>query len=184
MTAPLLHPESTEDPQVLRWLTGDRQLSDVPVQLSSLIDAGVLEDVEVGWGEVRTRLAAHRFWRDDGPTVRSALFEALQTEDLDGDLSDDELRVKIEEILAHDVAPITDAHGGAITVVSVADGVVTIELSGACLGCPMSGRTIGEVISGAVRGRYPQIRDIKTVQPRRSWRMLPLTLRSGRTGCN
>lgn len=105
----------------------------------------------------------------EGPRVRSALFDALSRGDDDAELSDEELRDRIEEILACEVAPIAGAHGGAITAHSVRDGVLTVQLSGACLGCPLSGRTIGDVVARSVQARYPRIREVKTAQPRRVW---------------
>ncbi len=53
-------------------------------------------------------------------------FDALSREDDDTELSDEELRDRIEEILAREVAPIASAHGGAIRVNSVRDGVLTV----------------------------------------------------------
>ncbi len=164
---PLLHPQTTNDPRLIRWLTGTRQLSGVPAQLTALIDDGVLERAEIGPGEVRTWLGGNRSWEVDGPRVRSALFDALS--DQASDVSEQELREGINEILAREVTPIAASHGGAITVHSVHDGVLTVELSGACLGCPLSGRTLGEVITRSVQAHYPQIREVEATQPRRSW---------------
>ncbi|WP_236974995.1 MULTISPECIES: NifU family protein [Mycobacterium] len=172
MSRPLLHPQTTDDPRLLRWLTNGRQLSDVPPQLSALIDEGVLERAEIGADEVRTWLGPNRSWSVDGPRVRSALFAALSTAEAD-ELTDDELRNAIEQILAREVAPLADSHGGAITVVSVRDGTLTLALDGACLGCPMSGRTLGDLVARSVQSRYPQIREITTAPARRRW--LPLS---------
>ncbi|WP_205873451.1 NifU family protein [Mycobacterium camsae] len=167
MSVPLLHPQATDDPRLVRWLTGTRQLSDVPPQLGALIDQGVLERAEVGPGEVRTWLGVNRSWQVDGPRVRSALFDALSAQG--ADVSQQELRDEIEEILARDVSPIAAAHGGAIKVHSVRDGVLTVELTGACLGCPLSGRTLGDLVTRSVQDRFPQIREVKATKPRRTW---------------
>lgn len=167
VTVPLLHPQTTDDPRLMRWLTGTRQLPDVPPQLTALITEGVLERAEVGAGEVRTRLCANRSWEVDGPRVRSALFDALSGQT--PDVSEQELRDGIDEILARDVSPIAASHGGAIKVHSVHDGVLTVELTGACLGCPLSGRTLGDLVTRSVQARYPQIREVRATQPRRTW---------------
>lgn len=167
VSVPPLHPQATDDPRLVRWLTGARQLSGVPPQLNALIDQGVLERAEVGPGEVRTWLGVNRSWEVDGPRVRSALFDALSGQACD--VSEQELRDGIDEILARDVSPIAASHGGAIKVHSVRDGVLTVELTGACLGCPLSGRTLGDLLTRSVQERYPQIREVKATQPRRSW---------------
>ncbi|MBX9640576.1 MAG: NifU family protein [Mycobacteriaceae bacterium] len=175
MTLPLLHPQTTDDLRLIRWLTGTRQLSFFPTQLTALIDEGVLERAEMDLGEVRTWLGANRSWEVDGPRVRSALFDALSNEV--SDVSEQDLRDGIDEILARDVTPVAAAHGGEIKVHSVHDGVLTVELSGACLGCPMSGRTLGDVITRSVQAHYPQIREVKAIQPRRARLTLPKTLK-------
>ncbi|QLL09868.1 NifU family protein [Mycobacterium vicinigordonae] len=172
MSRPLLHPQITDDPRLLRWLTNGRRLFDLPAQLSALINEGVLERAEVDTDEVRTWLGPNRSWNVDGPRVRSALFEALSGAE-DAELSDEALRAGIEDVLARDVAPLADSHGGAISVVSVHDGILTLALDGACLGCPMSGRTLGDLVARSVQSRYPQIREIRTAPPRRRW--LPLS---------
>lgn len=164
---PLLHPQTTDDPRLMRWLIGTRQLPGVPPQVRALIDEGVLERAEVGPGEVRTWLGANRSWDVDGPRVRSALFDALSAQA--ADVGEQGLRDGIDEILAREVSPVAASHGGAITVHSVHDGVLTVELTGACLGCPLSGRTLGDLITRSVQARYPQIREVKAAQPRRAW---------------
>lgn len=169
MSIPLLHPQTTDDPRVMRWLTGPRQLSGVSPQLSALIEEGVLQRVEAGPGEVRTWLGDNRSWEDDGPRVRSALFDALTREADHSNLTEQELRDGIDEILAREVTPVAASHGGAIEVHSVHDGVLTVELTGACLGCPLSGRTLGDLITRSVQAHYPQIREVKATQPRRAW---------------
>jgi Fe-S cluster biogenesis protein NfuA len=171
--------EATRQPMIIRLKASVRkQTSDIPPQLSALVDEGVLERAEIGLGEVRTWLGAERSWAVDGPRVRSALFDALSRGDDDSELSDEELRDRIEEILAREVAPIAGAHGGAIRVDSVRDGVLTVALAGACLGCALSGRTIGDVVARSVRTRYPRIREVKTAPPQRVW----LTLSRKRKG--
>lgn len=167
VSVPLLHPQATDDPRLMRWLTGTRQLSGVPPQLAALIDQGVLDRAEVDLGEVRTWLGVNRSWEVDGPRVRSALFDALSAQVCE--VSDQELRDGIEEILAREVTPVATSHGGSITVHSVRDGVLTVELTGACLGCPLSGRTLGDLVIRSVQARYPQIREVKATQPRRAW---------------
>lgn len=169
VSVPLLHPQATDDPRLIRWLTGTQQLSGIGPQVSALIDEGVLERAEVGAGEVRTWLGSNRSWEVDGPRVRSALFETLRREADHSGLTEDELRAGIDEILARDVAPVAASHGGSIKVHSVHDGVLTVELTGACLGCPLSGRTLGDVVTRSVQARFPQIREVKATPPRRMW---------------
>lgn len=168
MSIPQLHPEATEDPALIRWVTSRGDLPERLPQLAALIDEGVLVRAEVGSGEVRTWLAPGESWVEAGPTVRRALYDALSAT-ADVHLGDDELRRRIGELLDREVAPVAESHGGGIRVSSVRDGVLTVEFEGACLGCADSGRTIGDLVTRAVRSRYPQIREVRAAKPRRVW---------------
>lgn len=176
MSLPALHPESTDDPALIRWKTNTARLPSQPAQLSALIENGVLDRVEVDVDEVRTWLGHKGSWAVHGPIVRSALLEALSCTQR-AELSDEELHTRIEEILAREVAPIAESHGGGVRVESVRDGVLTVELTGACSGCAESERTVGQLVSRAVRQRYSDIREVKAVRPRPLW--LSLSRRRG-----
>lgn len=168
MGVPPLHPEATEDPDLIRWKASSAHLPASIPELSALIDRGVLDRVEVDVDEVRTWLGRNGSWTVDGPTVRSALIVALSSAQ-HATLGDEELRRRIEEIVEREVAPVADSHGGGVRVAAVRDGVLTVELTGACRGCSESERTVGQLVSGAVRQRYPEIREVRATKPRSVW---------------
>lgn len=172
MAVPLLHPEPTEDPRLIRWVTNTAALPEQLPQLTALLDEQVLNRVEVGPDAVRTWLGDKGSWTTDGPRVRSALLDAL-TAAASIEFSDAELHCRIEEILAREVAPIAESHGGGVRVASVCDGVLTVELTGACHGCAESERTVGQLVTRAVQARYSAIREVKAVKARTSWLPLP-----------
>lgn len=177
MSIPLLHPETTDDPRLLKWSIGTRVLPTVPPPLLALIDEGVLARVEAVPGEVRTWLGANRSWSAEGPRVRSLLFDALSaTDDRGGDLSDAELLDAVKDILRQEVAPVAESHGGEVTALSVDDGILTVEFDGACHGCAASGKTLSDLVAQSVRSRYPQITEVRAATPKRAW--LPLSRRA------
>lgn len=166
---PQLHPESTDDPDLIRWKSNAAaHLPKRIPELTALIEQGMLDRVEVDIDEVRTWLGRNGSWADVGSTVRTALMSALISAG-DSVLGEEELRTRIEEIVERDVAPVADSHGGGIRVASVQDGVLTVELSGACRGCSESNRTIGQLVTRAVQERYPEIREVKAATPRSVW---------------
>ncbi|MGE2730128.1 NifU family protein [Mycolicibacterium vaccae] len=169
MTVPMLHPERTADPQVMRWVTGGEELwLDCP-GLAALVRDGTLRAVEARPGEVRTTLGDQRSWVTDGPRVRSALFEALSRPGRDEQCAPDELRRRIEEIVEREVAPLAGSHGGVVTVESVDDGVLTVDFGGACAGCSLRGRTLRELVARAVQAHHLQIREVRAAPGRRMW---------------
>ncbi|MGD9622586.1 MAG: NifU family protein [Mycolicibacterium sp.] len=171
-----LHAETTEDPRLIKWLTGTRLLSAASPQVRGLLDDGVLERIDAAPGEVLTLLAEGRSWAAEGPRVRSVLFAALSADQ--PVLSDAELLAQISEVLQREVAPVADSHGGSVTARSVRDGILTVEFGGACHGCSASGKTLSDLVSRSVRMHYPQIVEVRAASTRRTW----LTLSPGRSG--
>ncbi|MGY4710565.1 NifU family protein [Mycolicibacterium sp. CBM1] len=174
LSVPALHPERTDDPRLLRWLIGSRQLPGCPPQLTALIDEGVLERAEISAGEVHTWLGVDRSWTHDGPRVRSALLAALSAPNSGENLSTEETLRRIADLVERAVAPTAASHGGDVTVRSLCDGVLTVEFHGACRGCTGRGRTLSELITTTVRAHFPQVREVRAAQPRRRWLAMPV----------
>lgn len=170
MSLPVLLPRATEDQRLVRWSIGPRCLTSACPELRALVNQGILETFDAGPGEVRTRLAGDRSWSADGALVRSALFAALAKPAPEAILSDDELRAAVADVVAREVAPLIASHGGAIRIHSIADGVLTVELSGACQGCPIAGRTLSALVATKVQECCPQVREVRAHQPVRSRR--------------
>lgn len=54
-----------------------------------------------------------------------------------------------------EVRPYVESHGGAVTVLGVAQGVVRVQLSGACSGCTAAAVTLRERVEQALRLGLP-----------------------------
>lgn len=64
------------------------------------------------------------------------------------------------------VRPYLGSHGGDVQLLEVtADGVVRLEFSGSCKGCPSSAVTLEYAVEDAVRGAAPEIASIEVVSP-------------------
>lgn len=61
------------------------------------------------------------------------------------------------------VRPYLGSHGGDVTLVDVADGVVRLELAGSCRTCPSSSVTLELAVEDAVRAAAPEIETIEVV---------------------
>ncbi|MCB0926645.1 MAG: NifU family protein [Mycolicibacterium insubricum] len=166
MTA--LHPRSSADPRMLRWITATALPAELPA-LDGLVADGVLERAEIGAGEIRTWLAEGRSWDDAGPLVRSTLFAALREVPECPELTTDQLTERIAELIRREVTPVAASHGGDITVESVRDGVLTVAMGGACNGCALGHKTLDDLVREAVAAHFPQIREVRAASPRRSW---------------
>ncbi|MDR1713926.1 MAG: NifU family protein [Coriobacteriales bacterium] len=64
---------------------------------------------------------------------------------------------KVQEVLDL-IRPALQADGGDVSLVDVDDeGIVTVELEGACKGCPMSQLTLANSVERVLKDRIPEI---------------------------
>ena len=63
----------------------------------------------------------------------------------------------IKQILETYVQPAVAGHGGVVNYLDYNDGVVTLEMSGACSGCAMSSMTLKEGIERTLTGMIPEV---------------------------
>ncbi|MCL2632032.1 MAG: NifU family protein [Coriobacteriia bacterium] len=63
---------------------------------------------------------------------------------------------QVQDIL-ESIRPMLQADGGDITLISVSDdGVVEVELEGACKGCPMSAITLANGVESILREKISE----------------------------
>jgi Fe-S cluster biogenesis protein NfuA len=72
------------------------------------------------------------------------------------------MREKVAVALAH-IRPVLQADGGDVELVDVKEGVVSIRLTGACGGCPMSTMTLRNGIERIIREEVPEVKEIVAV---------------------
>jgi Fe-S cluster biogenesis protein NfuA len=71
-------------------------------------------------------------------------------------------RENVEAVLDK-VRPGLMADGGNIELVDVKDGVVTVRLTGACAGCPMSTMTLRAGVERVLRQELPELKKLEAV---------------------
>ncbi|WP_231376731.1 NifU family protein [Mycobacterium sp. 141] len=150
-----LHPEATADPTTLRWVTDAVVPEDA---VATLLCDDALAAVDIGPGEIRTRLAPGYSWAADGPRVRTVLFEALSR------TVPRDLPSQIAALLAREVGTLVSSHGGVLHVVSVREDVVEVALEGACGHCALRNRTLTRLVADTVRAEFPEIREVRAVR--------------------
>lgn len=71
----------------------------------------------------------------------------------------DEVQAALEK-----VRPTLQRDGGDVVLVDVTDdGVVKVQLTGACKGCPMSQMTLKEGIEKFVKAEVPEVKIVESV---------------------
>lgn len=162
---PVVHVERTDDPAVMRWVCSEPSLADV-VQGRRQVPAGstlASLAVTVADGSVWVRVDEAAAWPELAPMVHGLVVDALRTRAdwlfvvsaESASPSREPAVAAVQQVVDRAAGAITGAHGGGITVRSVADGTVTVELSGACHGCRLSQDTLRRVVAPAVRSAFP-----------------------------
>jgi len=72
------------------------------------------------------------------------------------------MREKVEEALAR-IRPALQADGGDVQLMDVKEGVVTLKLTGACGGCPMSTMTLRHGIERVIKEQVPEIKEVLAI---------------------
>ncbi len=71
-----------------------------------------------------------------------------------------ELEVKIVEILEQYIRPAVEGDGGSITFKSFTNGIVTVQLRGACSGCPSSTVTLKAGIETLLKRMIAEVTEV------------------------
>ncbi len=63
------------------------------------------------------------------------------------------------------IRPVIQSDGGDVELVDIsADGVVSIRLHGACVGCPSSEKTLQGGIERNLRAHVPEVRGVRAIE--------------------
>ena len=73
------------------------------------------------------------------------------------------MREKVEAVL-NKVRPMLQADGGDVELVDITDkGIIQVQLTGACKGCPMSQMTLKNGIERVILKEIPEIKGVEAV---------------------
>ncbi|MFC1584307.1 NifU family protein [Fibrobacterota bacterium] len=67
---------------------------------------------------------------------------------------------QVQEAL-NEIRPMLQADGGDVSLVDVTeDGIVKVQLTGACGGCPMSQMTLSRGIETRLKAKIPEVKQV------------------------
>lgn len=104
-------------------------------------------------------------------TIKSFLMTGEKAVKLDAIASDsmatvqpkNEIERKIVEILDNDIRPAVAMDGGDITFEKFEDGIVFLQLKGACAGCPSSTATLKMGIENRLKDAIPEVTEVVSI---------------------
>ncbi len=72
------------------------------------------------------------------------------------------MKEQVEKVL-NEIRPALQADGGDVDLVDVTNGVVSLKLTGACAGCPMSTMTLKMGIEKVLKEKIPEVKEVVSV---------------------
>lgn len=75
-----------------------------------------------------------------------------------------EIVKQIKEIIENNVRPAVERDGGDIVFVRYVDGIVYLQLKGACSGCPSAAITLKEGIERMLQHYVPEVKSVEQVE--------------------
>ena len=110
----------------------------------------------ISWDALKPTVVAHindYFEKNKKPILESI------TKKISGEKVDEVIK-KIQEVLDTKIRPAVAKDGGDIKLASVEEGVVNIEMLGACQGCPLSIATLKSGIERIIIDKVPGVEQV------------------------
>ena len=134
--------------------------------LERLEDA-TAEDIRLDFGDVPVLVSARHAGRLRGTTVTYVEGDdaaGFQFERVEKPVAfRDPIATRIQDLLTSEINVELAAHGGRVTLLEVHDGRAFIAMGGGCQGCGHAQRTLEDGISGRIKARVPEIREVVDV---------------------
>ena len=179
--------ETTPNPATLKFLPGQSVLEKGTAEFKSpqeaeksplaqrLFSLQGVRGVFFGQDFVSVSKAGDTDWQMLKPMILGALMEHLSTGQpimLEGAqivtsapvAQDDELSAQIRELIEDRVRPAVMLDGGDIVFNRFEDGIVYLEMRGACSGCPSSTATLKSGIENMLKHFVPEVIEVRPLQ--------------------
>jgi Fe-S cluster biogenesis protein NfuA len=193
MGAMLIQTETTPNPSTLKFLPGQPVMdagtrdfaTPEDAEASPLADAlfslGDVDGVFFGRDFISVTAAPGSDWRSLKPQVLSVLLDhfaggaPLFRPATAGDIlvadaagfedrpEDEEIVAQIRELIDTRVRPAVANDGGDIVYRGFREGIVYLQLQGACAGCPSSTMTLKSGIEGLLKHYVPEVQSVEAV---------------------
>ena len=118
---------------------------------------------ETDWDDVipAIRQFLKEYLEDNKPVINEDEVATMKQESSNTvGADDDDVVVRVKELLENYVKPAVEMDGGAIQFKSYKDGVVNLMLQGSCSGCPSSMITLKAGIEGMMKRMIPEVKEV------------------------
>ncbi len=128
----------------------------------------ITKEMNYSWSDIMLKLKEFikNYVQEGNPIIKDGFEEVREQIEEERGLGveyaeeDAEIAKKIIELLDQYVKPAVEMDGGNIEFKKFKDGKVTLELQGACSGCPSSTVTLKSGIEGMLKRMVPQVKEV------------------------
>ncbi len=177
--------EDTPNPATLKFIPGVAVLENGTAEFTSVEDAQTsplakrlfavdgVDSVFFGSDFLAITKAETMEWFSLKPSILAGIMEhfasglpVIEAEQAEGsdNSEDSEIVQQIKHLLDTRVRPAVAMDGGDIVFHSFDDGVVTLQMRGACSGCPSSTATLKMGIENMMRHYIPEVREVRPAE--------------------
>ncbi len=105
-------------------------------------------------------------WDEIKPVILAEIMDYLSTgeEIIANETSDNNAEDQIKALLNARIRPAVKKDGGDIKFISFENGVVLVEMQGACKGCPYAMRTLKEGVERILKTYIPEVKEVRNVE--------------------
>lgn len=177
--------EATPNPRTRKFLPG-RHLSSIPREFSrethgadplvqAIFALAAVKTVLVSEDAISVTVEDENAWASAVPAIRETVAAMLSSDFLtdasgatpealvDFDDKDAAIVETIRELIDTRIRPAVARDGGDIVLRSFRDGVLGLEMRGACSGCPSSAATLQHGIQNLMRYFVPEVTEVVSV---------------------
>ncbi len=182
----LIQTEATPNPATLKFLPGQPVISGPPRDFKTKEEAeasplarrlfaiagvrgvflgpdfvSVTKEGEADWALLKPAIlgAIMEHYLSGDPVIEGAAAEVREFYDE----ADAEIVSRIKEILDTRVRPAVAQDGGDIVFQGFKDGIVYLQMQGACSGCPSSTATLKQGVENLLRHFVPQVQEVQQI---------------------
>ncbi len=179
--------EDTPNPETLKFMPGENVLkigtadfanleaSKVSPLASRLFEVEGVSRVFLGSDFISVTKDSSLEWNNLKPSILTGIMEHFSSglpalnyiDENDSEVNnieDTETIKQIKDLLETRVRPAVAMDGGDITFCSFEDGIVTLQMQGACAGCPSSTATLKMGIENMLRHYIPEVTEVKAAE--------------------
>jgi Fe-S cluster biogenesis protein NfuA len=179
--------ETTPNPATLKFIPGEKVLGSSTANFnkkedavksplaSALFDINGVEGIFLGSDFISVTKGEDKDWNHLKTEVLTTIMEhyvagkpimsdATSEAETASDEEDDEIVKQIKELIETRVRPSVAQDGGDIIFHGFNDGIVKLEMHGACSGCPSSTITLKNGIENMLKHYVPEVESVEAIE--------------------